>query len=179
MSPDRSPVGAGSTAVEGRVAIVTGASRGIGRATAVLLASRGASVVATARSAAPLEELTAQIAAAGGSCLPVPGDASEEGDVGRAIDETIRAFGRIDILVNNAGIGILGPLKDASVADFDRTMAANVRSVFLFSRAVIPGMIAQGGGAIVNVASIAGIAAFPNTSLYNAWIASFASTTSR
>jgi NAD(P)-dependent dehydrogenase (short-subunit alcohol dehydrogenase family) len=160
--------GADIPTVSGRVAIVTGASRGIGRATALRLARRGANVVTTARSAAPLDELAAAIAGAGGSCLPVPGDASDEHDVQRTIDEAIRAFKRIDILVNNAGIGILGPLKDASVADFDQTMAANVRSVFLFSRAVITRMIAQGGGAIVNVASLAGIAAFPNTSLYNA-----------
>ena len=156
------------TTASGRVAIVTGASRGIGRATALLLASHGARVVTTARSAALLNELAAAIARTGGFCLAVPGDASEEHDVDRTIEETIRVFGRIDILVNNAGIGILGPLKDASVVDFDRTIAANVRSVFLFSRAVIPRMIAQGGGAIVNVASIAGIVAFPKTSLYNA-----------
>ena len=152
--------------LRGQVGIVTGASRGVGRATAVLLAREGVRVVCTARSAGQLEEVGAEIKAAGGTALVVPGDAAREEDVARVVDRARNEWGRVDILVNNAGIGILGPLQDASAEDFDLTMAANVRSVFLYSRAVIPGMISQGGGSIINVASISGIKAFANVGVY-------------
>ncbi len=153
-------------ALRDQVAIVTGSSKGVGRATAVLLAREGARVVCTARTAPLLEEVAEQITRAGGTSLVAPGDASREEDVARVVGLTREAWGRVDILVNNAGIGILGPLQDARTEDFDLTMAANVRSVFLYSRAVIPGMIAQGGGSIINVASISGIKAFANVGVY-------------
>jgi meso-butanediol dehydrogenase / (S,S)-butanediol dehydrogenase / diacetyl reductase len=154
------------TSLQGQVAIVTGASRGIGRATALLLGAQGATVVAMARSGADLEAVAAAIEEAGGTCLVVQGDASVEADVHRTVRATVERFGRVDILVNNAGIGILGPLVEMSADDFDATMAANVRSVFLFTRAVVPGMIERKRGSIVNVASISGIASFPNVSIY-------------
>ncbi len=153
-------------ALHDRVAIVTGASRGVGRATAVLLAREGAKVVCTARTTPLLEEVAAAIAGAGGTALVAPGDASREEDVARVVGLARATWGRVDILVNNAGIGILGPLQGARTEDFDRTMAANVRSVFLYSRAVIPEMVAQGGGSIINVASISGIKAFANVGVY-------------
>ena len=104
------------TSLQGQVAIVTGASRGIGRPTAMLLGAQGATVVATARSGSDLEIVAAAIRQAGGSCLAVPGDAWVEADVRRTVQATLGQFGRVDILVNNAGIGILGLLVEMSAS---------------------------------------------------------------
>lgn len=152
--------------LSGRVAVVTGASRGIGRATALELARLGATVVTMARSAEPLADLSAEIRAIGSDTLAIPADAAVADDVTRVVETAVAQFGRIDILVNNAGIGILGPLSQTTVEDFDRQIATNVRSVFLFCRAVIPVMEQQGGGSIVNVASISGLKGFANASVY-------------
>ncbi|MFC0528998.1 SDR family oxidoreductase [Phytohabitans kaempferiae] len=156
------------TELDGRVAIVTGASRGIGRETAILLAAQGAHVVLTARKQAELDDVVAKIQAAGGAASAVPGDASSPTDVTRVVEHARAVPGRLDILVNNAGVGILGPLAAMSVEDFDTQMAINVRSVFLYTRALIPILEKLGGGNIVNVASISGLAGFAGASAYSA-----------
>lgn len=149
-----------------RVALVTGASRGIGRVTVKALAEAGYRVVATARSGALLDELQQEVEAAGGECLPVVADAADADDAARAVSTAADKFGRLDVLVNNAGIGILGPVVDTSIEDFDRQVASNLRSVFLHTRAAVPLMIAQGGGHLVNIASISGLKGFAGASSY-------------
>lgn len=151
---------------EGGVALVTGASRGIGRATAVLLAKAGMRVVATARSEDNLKSLRSEIEGAGGTVTIAPGDATCQADVERVVATAMNAYGRIDVLVNNAGIGILGRLVDTPIEDFDRQVAANLRSVFLYSRLTVPHLIAGGGGNLVNIASISGLKGFAGASTY-------------
>jgi NADP-dependent 3-hydroxy acid dehydrogenase YdfG len=149
-----------------RVAVVTGASRGVGRATAILLAKAGARVVATARSEDNLKSLRSEIESASGVVTIVPGDATCITDVERVVATAINIYGQINILVNNAGIGILGRLVDTSLEDFDRQVAANLRSVFLYSRLTVPHLIAAGGGNLVNIASISGLKGFAGASTY-------------
>lgn len=151
-----------------RTAIVTGASRGIGRATAQLLAREGAHVIITARDEQALNEVAASITSEGGTATVVAGDVTNPDDVARVVSAAESAAGRYDILVNNAGIGVLGPLAEMSIADFDTQLDINVRSVFLYIRATIPSFAAQGGGNIVNIASITGLAGFGGASAYSA-----------
>ena len=139
---------------EGKVAVVTGASSGIGRATAMLLASRGALVAAFARNASALEQLASgherRIHA-------IPGDVADPAAIERLFSETESRFGDCDILVNNAGMIDPKPTIDVTADEWDRMFAVNVRSVFLASRRALPAMIARRSGAIVNVASISGV----------------------
>jgi NAD(P)-dependent dehydrogenase (short-subunit alcohol dehydrogenase family) len=151
-----------------RVAIVTGASRGIGRATAIALASEGAHVIVSARTKTDLDKVVDEIREAGGQATAVVGDASNENDVKRVVDAAISTRGTLDVLVNNAGVGILGAIDQTSIQDFDVQFASNVRSVFLFTRAVVPILKTNGGGNIVNVASISGLKGFAGASVYAA-----------
>lgn len=149
-----------------KVALVTGASRGIGRATAILLAKAGARVVATARSEENLKSLANEVESSGGVVTIAVGDATRQTDVERVVTTAMNTYGRIDMLVNNAGIGILGRLVDCSIEDFDRQVAANLRSTFLYSRLTVPHLIAGGGGNLVNIASISGLKGFAGASIY-------------
>ncbi len=138
----------------GKVAIVTGASSGIGRRTAELLAGRGAKVTIFARSA---EKLAAIAEPFGDHMLPVVGDVADLADVERLFAATESKFGHCDILVNNAGTIEVAPLVDMTLDQWERTFAVNVHGIFLTCRRAIPSMIERRGGAIVNVASISGI----------------------
>jgi NAD(P)-dependent dehydrogenase (short-subunit alcohol dehydrogenase family) len=144
-----------------RVAIVTGASRGIGAATAHALAEAGAKVVLAARDAARLEHLAAEIEAAGGTALSVPTDIGNPADVERMVALTLEAFGRLDIAVNNAAGGghPPTPLTDVATADFDSALSINLRGTFLCLKHEIAAMLknGSGGGAIVNMTSTAGL----------------------
>ena len=140
--------------VEGRTAVVTGAATGIGRATAELLAARGARVVAAGLQGERLREVAAGIVAAGGEAVAVEVDIAQEGAAETVADATRDAFGGADVLVNNAAIYPIGPWHEASAAEWDAVFATNVRSYFLLARALRPQMIARGGGSIVNVASV-------------------------
>ena len=140
--------------VEGRTAVVTGAATGIGRATAELLAARGARVVAAGLQGERLREVAAGIVAAGGEAVAVEVDIAQEGAAETVADVTRDAFGGADVLVNNAAIYPIGPWHEASAAEWDAVFAINVRSYFLLARALRPQMIARGGGSIVNVASV-------------------------
>ncbi len=146
----------GGRGLEGRVAIVTGASRGIGRAVAASLAEDGASVVVSGRDAARVEMVAKELEALGVPVLAVPGDVSRREDVERVVGRARERFGRIDILVNNAGIirdALLVRMKDE---DWDEVLNVNLRGAFLMTRAAAKVMIRQKGGRIINITSAAG-----------------------
>ena len=142
---------------EGRVALVTGASSGIGAATALRLATEGARVALVGRDAARGEQIVDEITRGGGEAAFLNCDVTDEGAVERMVDAVLARFGRVDVLVNNAGIINFGSVVDARVDEWDLLMATNVRSVFLVSRAVLPHMIAAGGGSVINMASNLGL----------------------
>jgi 3-oxoacyl-[acyl-carrier protein] reductase len=140
--------------VAGKTAIVTGAATGIGRATAELLAARGARVIAAGLQPEGLRETAERIGAAGGEALAVETDVSDPRQIDALAARALDAYGGAQILVNNAAIYPLGPWYEADAAQWDAVFATNVRGYFLLSRAVRPQMLAAGGGAIVNVASV-------------------------
>ena len=150
----------------GKTAIVTGASSGIGRATARILALSGANVVVTARREQRLKELCADISAAGGSAIFYPGDAAEQSTADACVALARERFGRLDILVNNAGLGNYKNLVETTAAEYDELMNANVRSGFVFSRAAAPVMIEQRSGQILFISSIAGLQGVAGESVY-------------
>jgi len=140
-----------------RVALVTGASRGIGAATAEILARRGAQVALSARTVSDLEQIASRIRGAGGQALVVPCDVLDHAQVEAAIDAVVTHWGRLDILVNNAGLGTpTMPVETIPPGDWDQTVALNLKSAFLCIRAAVPVMKRQGYGRIVNVSSFAG-----------------------
>lgn len=150
-----------ASSLEGRVAIVTGAARGIGRATAELLLARGARVVASDRLPA-VQEL------AGESCAALVGDVADEDVSRRTVALAAARFGRLDILVNNAGRTLNKPLMETSAGEWDAVMATNARGAFLHAREAVRAMVGAGGGAIVNVASLASLVAMKDLAAYAA-----------
>ncbi len=148
--------------LEGRVAIVTGASKGIGRALSLRFAREGVRVVCAARSADPVKDTTAQVQKAGGQAIAVVCDASIEDDVRRLVSTSLQAFGKIDTLVNNAGDGgPTKPVQDYLMEDWRYTIDSCLTSSYLCTRFVVPEMIKAGGGAIVNISSGAGRRGLP------------------
>jgi NAD(P)-dependent dehydrogenase (short-subunit alcohol dehydrogenase family) len=155
--------------VTGKVALVTGAARGIGRATAIALAQAGADVALGLRDAAHVDagEVGDAIRAAGRRALPLQMDVTRRREVSDAVAAAVRHFGRIDILVNNAGIGPPNPAEVVTEEDFDATVAVNLKGTFFVSQEVGRAMIAAGGGGrIVNLGSQAGAVALPTESVY-------------
>ena len=142
--------------LDGKSAIVTGGSRGIGRGIAEALAREGASVTICGRSETNVRSAVAAMTAEGLDVEGVAADVSREADVKKVVDAAARRTRRIDILVNNAGLGFFKPVADMSVEEFDTMWSVNMRGVFLATRAVLPAMISQKGGDIVNIASLAG-----------------------
>ncbi len=151
--------------IQDRVAIVTGASRGIGEAVARRLHAAGAHVVLAARDSARLESLRAEL---GGRTLAIACDVADRAQVVTLVDQTVEAFGRVEILVNNAGIGLNGIVADVSLDDLERVFAVNVFGVVACVQAVVPHMRRQGFGHIVNVSSVVGKRAVPQTAGYAA-----------
>ncbi len=139
-----------------KVAIVTGASRGIGRVIALALASQGAKVVASARNAEALAELTVEIKSQGGDALGVVGDVAVEGDANNLVKQAVEAFGQVDIFVNNAGITRDGLLLRMKTADWDAVLDTNLKGAFLCTRAVAKVMSKQRSGRIINISSVVG-----------------------
>lgn len=149
-----------------KVAIITGASRGIGRFTALQLAKSGADVVVCARSEAPLQELVAEIEALGHKALAVVADVTNTADVKGLIEQALATFGRIDILVNNAGItrdGLLMRMKDE---DWDAVLDTNLKSAFMLTRAVAKVMSKQRSGRVINISSVVGEMGNPGQANY-------------
>ena len=141
----------------GKVGIVTGGGRGIGQATALALAREGVSVAVCARSPAEIEETVRAIRDFRQEALAVPADVSQEADVARVVERTLEAFGRIDILVNNAATNLpYREVVDLTLDEWNTVIGVNLTGPFLCSRAVLPTMIEQGSGKIVNIASIGG-----------------------
>ncbi|GAB7103053.1 SDR family oxidoreductase [Streptomyces phaeofaciens JCM 4814] len=154
--------------LHGRVAMITGASSGIGAAAARHFAAEGAAVVLMARRAEPLEALAEEIRAAGGRALAVPGDVAESKDVARAVEHAVETFGHLDAAFNNAGYATAGrPLHEIDDETYERTLDVNVRGVWNCLRHQIPVMLASGrGGAVVNTSSVAGTAATGASAAY-------------
>jgi NAD(P)-dependent dehydrogenase (short-subunit alcohol dehydrogenase family) len=146
----------------GRVAIITGASKGIGRVMTELFAQEGARVACVARSAALVEETAREVRRAGGDAIAVVADVSREGDVERVVDETVHAFGTINVLVNNAGdSGPTKPIQEYSTEEWFYTINSSLTSAYLCTRFAVPFMIDAGSGAIVNISSMAGKRGLP------------------
>ncbi|SDD68310.1 NAD(P)-dependent dehydrogenase, short-chain alcohol dehydrogenase family [Paenibacillus sp. UNCCL117] len=154
--------------VDNKVAIVTGAAGGMGKADALLLAREGAKVVITDLQLDKLLEVVSEITEQGGEAIGFQHDVASEDDWARVVDETIAKYGKIDILVNNAGISDATPFLDQTVERWERTMSINVTSVFLGQKYVIPHMIGGGGGSIVNISSIAGLTGGSGSGPYTA-----------
>ncbi|WP_436903134.1 SDR family oxidoreductase [Halovenus halobia] len=151
-----------------KVAIVTGASSGIGEATAEALAADGARVVLAARRVEELEALADRIESDGGEALVVPTDVTEEEDIDALVEETTDEYGQIDILVNNAGVMLLEPLERADRSNLRQMVEVNLLGLMNLTHAVLPVMQEQDAGHIVNVSSVAGREASANSSGYNA-----------
>lgn len=152
---------------EGRVAIVTGACGGIGRATALRLGGEGARLVLADLASTPLDEVAAEAAATGTEVEALAVDVTLPEQVEAMVARAVEAFGGLDLLVNNAGIeGVMTGIEDYPLEVFDRVLAVNVRGVFLGMRFAAPALRRRGGGAIVNLASVAGLTGDPNLSAY-------------
>ena len=152
-----------------KVALVTGATSGIGRATAIAFAREGAKVVISGRREKEGSETIGIIEKAGGKATFVRSDVTNESDVAALVAKTLAAYGRLDAAFNNAGIeGTVGPIHEQTVENYHQTMNANVLGVFLSLKHEIPAMLKNGGGAIVNTSSVAGIRGFPGAALYTA-----------
>jgi NADP-dependent 3-hydroxy acid dehydrogenase YdfG len=157
-----------SGSLSGKVALVTGASSGIGEGIALELAKAGATVALSARRADRLAGLVAQIEAAGGKAIALPGDMVVEAEAIRAVEDTVAQLGRIDILINSAGVMQAGGVENADLAEYRRVFDINVFGTLYCCRAAVPHMLAQGEGDIVNITSLAGRKGGPQTNAYSA-----------
>jgi NAD(P)-dependent dehydrogenase (short-subunit alcohol dehydrogenase family) len=149
----------------GKVVVVTGASSGIGRATAFKFASEGAKVALVARSEGELVEIREKIHADGGEAKAIPADVTKEKDVERVVHETVEAFGGLDVLVNAAGIIATGTIETTKLEDWDYMMNLNVRAPFYLTQCAMPYLVERRGN-VVNVSSVTGIRAFPGILSY-------------
>jgi len=154
--------------LRGAVVVVTGASAGIGRATALAFARSGSVLVLSARRADRLEVLAGEIGRRGGRALAVPADVTSDADVAALAERTLAEHGRCDVLVNNAGVPGGGPFADVAPERIDAIVRTNLLGVLSVTRAFLPAMLEAGRGHVVNVASIAGLVALPGAAVYSA-----------
>jgi 3-oxoacyl-[acyl-carrier protein] reductase len=154
--------------LQDKVAIVTGASRGIGKAITLALAAEGIRVVAAARSKKTLQQLKQDVEAASGKVYPVIADLALAYSPQHIVEQTLTQCGRLDILINNAGIVLSGPLIETSVEEWDQVMAINARAPFLLCKEAIPHIKAAGGGTIIQISSVIGVKGYVNQGAYTA-----------
>ena len=162
--------------LDGKVALVTGAGRGIGRAIAQRFARDGWRIAAAARTASELDETQQLIESAGGACLAVPTDLTDATAIGTLVEKTEQKFGGVHLLVNCAGTVTMTGIEELEQVAFDRMHAVNERAVFTLCRAVWPVMRRAGGGVIVNLSSLASVDPFPGLAVYGAtkaWVNAF------
>lgn len=156
--------------LDGKVVVVTGASKGIGKATASAFATVGAKVVLASRTRETLEQVAHELSVGGvsnpDSILAVPTDVTDVDAVQRLIERTLDVYQHVDILVNNAGIGHFGPVVDFAPDDWDTVLNSNLKAIYLCAKYALPSMLAQGGGQIINVLSIAAKVAFEASAAY-------------
>jgi NADP-dependent 3-hydroxy acid dehydrogenase YdfG len=158
----------GLGALQGQVAIVTGAGRGIGHAVATALAREGATVVLAARTRQQLASIAAAIRESGGAALAIPTDVTQDAGVEAMVEQAIAELGRLDILVTAAGLASFGPVVGTKPDDWDGMLAVNLRAVMVTCRAVLPMMIRQRRGTIINIASVAAQRPIPGAAVYTA-----------
>lgn len=152
----------------GQAALVSGGSRGIGRAVARAFAREGAGVALLGRGAEALDAAVTEIRAAGGEAVAVQGDAADEATATRAVQATLDRFGRLDCLVAAQGTGTFGPLEASRLADWDAMLRANLTATYLLCRAALPTLLRAGHGTIIAVVSLAAVRAIPGTAAYTA-----------
>jgi NAD(P)-dependent dehydrogenase (short-subunit alcohol dehydrogenase family) len=152
--------------LEGRIALVTGASSGLGRATAIALARAGADVAIVARSEEELDSVRGEIFKIGRRVLALPVDLASVDDTTEAVRQSVVELGRVDVLVNAAGTDTPGTVEALDIEGWDRTLAVNLRAPFLLSKAAFPHMREAGGGTIINISSVAGKKGWANASAY-------------
>jgi NADP-dependent 3-hydroxy acid dehydrogenase YdfG len=162
-----------TSTLEGTVALITGASSGIGEATARALAGRGAKVALAARRLERLERLAAEIAGQGHTALAIQSDIADQAKAIEAVDRTVNELGRLDIVVNNAGVMLLGPIEDAPTEEWDRMIDLNLKGLIHTTHAALPHLLAaardsgRGCADVVNVSSVAGRVARAGSGVYN------------
>ena len=156
----------GEEQVKSRLAVVTGAARGIGRRVALVLAERGYAVAVNDLSAP--EETLRELERVGAEAAAIPGDVSDEKSVREMVRGVMEGFGRVDVLVNNAGISAIVPAEQTTLADWNRTLAVNLTGPFLMSRGFGREMLRRGSGSIVNISSVAGLVGVADRAAYNA-----------
>ncbi len=151
--------------LDGKVALVTGGGRGIGRAIALALSGEGCDVAIASRTLSEVQGVAREIGKSV-RAMAIQADVSESADVDRMVEDTLRTFGRIDVFVNNAGVAIFKPVSELTLEDWDRTMAVNLRGAFLCTQKVAEVMIKQKSGSIITICSSASRKAYPNQAAY-------------
>src|SRR5882724_2542101 len=156
------------SSLEGKVAVVTGAGRGVGKAISVSLAKAGCRVVLAARTREQVEAVQREILSQGGDALAIPTDLTVDEDIQRLVEESQAKWGAVDILINNAGWGKRAPVVGASLTDWDQTFRLNLRAPMVLAKALLPNMIAKREGAVINIGSVSGKTGEANGAAYSA-----------